>query len=412
MTLIDRCSSLFLRKPSLKVSALLALPLMIAGMGAGIAAVGKEPGVSPTEILIGSCSVQSGPAADLGVQQLIGAQTYINYINSKGGVNGRKIVIKKYDDGYEPDKAGVAFKKMLADGCFAGAFFVGTPTAAKYVPLAEEHKVPIVGFFSGAELLHSPFHRDIVSIRASYFDETASQIDRMWKDLGPQKVAVIYQDDAFGKAVLQGVERALAKHDSKPVATGTFVRNTTDVSSAIAAVKPSKPDVVFVVGTYAPVSEVLRESHQSGFKPIFTTVSFVGTESLIKTAGRDAEGMVISQVVPPLSRDDLTTVQLFKKLMAKYNPGTNPNFTSFEGFVDAMVLVDGLEAAGKDLTRERLISALESMKDRDLGLGSNLKLSYGPTRHKGFDSVYTTVVRQGKPIAFFNWKLIKARLQG
>jgi branched-chain amino acid transport system substrate-binding protein len=409
MIFIQQFSSIVEKTRARSLASMLVLSFLVTGITGGSAALGKESGVKANEILIGSCCVLSGPASELGNNQLAGAQAYISYINAQGGVHGRKITIKKYDDGYEPDKATGAWKKMVGDDCFAGAFFVGTPTAATYVPLAEQHKIPIVGLFTGAQILHDPFRPHVISVRASYFDETANQIDRMWKDLGPQKIGVIYQDDAFGKAVLAGVERALIKHNSKPAATGSFARNTLDVDKAIATVKAAKPDVVFVVGPYSPVAQVLKESHAGGWKPIFTTVSFVGTEALIKTAGADAEGVVISQVVPPLSRVDLPTVLLFQKLMHQYSPGVKPNLTSFEGFVDAMVLVNGLEGAGKEPTRDKFVSSLESLKDKDMGLGENLKLTYGPTRHKGFDSVYTTVVRDQQPIAFFNWKLVKAR---
>ncbi len=346
---------------------------------------------------------------ELGTQQLQGAQAYISHINDTGGIDGRKIVIKKYDDGYEPDKAIRAFTSMLADNCFAAAFFVGTPTAAKYVVMAEDHKVPIIGLFTGAQLLHDPFRPHIMSVRASYFDETRGLMQHVWKDLGPQKVGVIYQNDAFGSAVLTGVQRALDALQSKPVATGSFARNTLDVDKAIGEVKQAKPDLVVLVGPYAPVAEILKRSHALGWHPMFCTVSFVGTEALIKAAGKDAEGMVISQVVPPLSRDDLPAVMQFKKLLKQYYPSATPTFCSFEGFVDAMVLVDGLKQAGPNPTREKLISALESFHDKDLGLGPALKLSYGPNRHKGFDQVYTTVIRSGQPIAFINWKLVKPK---
>lgn len=365
------------------------------------------PGITDKQILIGSCCVLSGPASELGNQQLMGAQAYISHINDGGGVYGRKIIIRKYDDGYEPDRAIKAFDNMLADNCFAAAFFVGTPTAAKYVPMAEEHKVPIIGLFTGAQILHEPFRPHVISVRASYFDETRGMIERIWRDLGPQRIGVIYQNDAFGSAVLTGVKRALTAQQASPVATGSFPRNTLDVERAISVVRAANPDVVVLVGPYAPVAEILKRSHAQGWHPIFTTVSFVGTEALIKAAGKDADGMVISQVVPPLSRDDLPTVAEFKKIFHQYYPQSKPTFCSLEGFVDAIVLVDGLREAGKDLTREKLISALESFHDKDMGLGPALRLTYGPGRHKGFDQVYTTVVRNGQPIAFLNWKLVK-----
>jgi len=368
-----------------------------------------EPGVTDSEIDIGSCCALTGPAAKLGLDQLAGANAYISDVNAHGGVNGRKIVVKKYDDGYEPGKAVAAFNKLMADKCFAGAFFVGTPTAKVYVPLAEKNKVPIVGLFTGAPLLYEPFRKYVVSVRASYADEMREQVDRMWKDLGPQKVGIIYQNDPFGQAVLDGLNKALTAHNAQPVAKGTFERNTVDVNGAINQVKAANPDVVVLVGPYAPEAEIVKRAHAMGWKPLFTTVSFVGTEEFIQAAGKDAEEVVVTQVVAPYNRDDLKTVSQYKKLLAQYSPASKPNFCSFEGFVDAMVLVEGLKAAGKDLTREKLISALESFHGKDLGLGPNLKLTYGPQRHKGLDSVYTTVVRDGQPVAFFNWKQVRSK---
>lgn len=365
-------------------------------------------GVTADQIVIGSCSALSGPAAQLGIQQLNGAKCYLNYVNEQGGINGRKLKLLTYDDGYEPEKAIAAFKNLLQDNCFAAAFFVGTPTAAKYVPMAETHGVPIVGLFTGAQLLQEPFRPHVMSVRASYFDETRDQIDTLFRDLGGKRVAVIYQDDAFGAAVLTGVKRALAKYAAQPVGLGSFQRNTVNVDDAIKDVKETHPDVVVMVGAYGALAEVVKRSHAQGFNPIFTTVSFVGTEAFIKAAGKDANGTVISQVMPPYTAEDKPTVVLYKKLLAKYFPKESPSFSSLEGFVDAMVLCEGIKAAGRDLTRSKMINALEGMHNRDVGLG-NLKLTYGPNRHKAFNTVYLTEVRNGQPVAFTNWKELKRK---
>jgi ABC-type branched-subunit amino acid transport system substrate-binding protein len=373
------------------------------------AANAAEPGVTNDEILIGSCCALSGPASGLGNQQLTGASAYISYINENGGVNGRKIKIQRYDDGYDPAKAPTAFQKLVQDKCFAGTGFVGTPPAKVYVPLAEKNEVPIVGFFTGAAILQEPFHKQIFSVRASYLDEMRAQVDHMWKDLGPQKVAIIYQNDPFGNPGLAALKPALTKYGAAPVAYGSFERNTTDVTDAINKVKAANPDVVVMVGPYAPLAEVVKRSHAMGWRPLFTTTAFVGTEEFIQAAGKDAEGTVITQVVSPYNRDDLATVTLYKRLLHTYFPEQKPTFCSFEGFVDAMVLVEGLKRAGKDLTRAKLISALESIHDKDMGLGPILKLTYDSHRHKGFDSVYTTVVRDGEPVAFISWKQLKQK---
>jgi len=221
-----------------------------------------------------------------------------------------------------------------------------------------------------------------------------------------RKIAVIYQDDAFGKTVLDGVKLALHRHNSTPVALGTFARNTVDIDEGLKTVMAARPQAVVVVGPYSPVAAVVKTAHASGWRPQFLTVSFVGTEEFIKEAGPDAEGTIITQVVPPYERADYPTVGLYRQCLAKYYPDARPNFVSLEGFVDAMVLVEGLKRAGKDLTREKLISAIESIHSLNIGMGSKLLLDYGPSDHKGFDNVYTTVVKSGQPILLTDWSAV------
>ena len=364
----------------------------------------KAPGISNNQILIGSCSALDGPARFLGLQTIVGATSYLNHINSQGGVFGRKIQLLAFDDGYEPANAENCFKRLQKEGIFSAGFFVGTPTAAKYVPLAEANKIPVVGLFTGAEMLYTPLKHYVMNVRASYYDETREQVENLWNVLGIHKIGVIYQDDAFGQAVLSGLELALKKHGSAPVGMGTFPRNTLDVEKGLNAVRPMNPGAVLIVGPYAPVAEIIKKAHAIGWHPIFLTVSFVGTEKLIAEAGKDAEGTVITQVVPPYTRSDFPAVALYRESLRTYYPNEQPNFVSLEGFVDAMVLVEGLKRAGKDLTREKLINALESIQSKDVGLGPKLTLKYSPVRHKGFDQIYTTVVRDGKPVILDDWK--------
>ena len=364
----------------------------------------KAPGVTNIQILIGSCSALDGPAGFLGRQTIVGATTYLNSINAEGGVYGRKIQLLAFDDGYEPEKAESCFKRLLKEGIFSAGFFVGTPTAAKYVPMAEASGVPVVGLFTGAELLYTPLKRHVLNVRASYYDETREQVENLWNVLGIRRIGVIYQDDAFGQAVLSGLEIALKKHNAAPTGLGTFPRNTLDVDRGIAAVRAQNPRAVLLVGPYAPVAEIIKKAHANGWYPLFFTVSFVGTEKLITEAGKDAEGVIITQVVPPYSRTDFPAVAQYRNALKTFYPAEQPNFVSLEGYVDAMVLVEGLRRAGKDLTREKLITALESIQNKDLGLGPRLILKYSATRHKGFDQIYTTVVRNGRPEIVEDWK--------
>ncbi len=386
---------------ALGICAVMACALVVGVLGTP---TWGEPGVTGAEILIGSCSALEGASSFLGTQTVLGAKAYLSYANEQAG---RKIKLVSYDDGYEPAKAVECWNRLVEQQVFAAAFFVGTPTAVEYVPRADKAKIPILGLFTGAQVLHDPFRRYIINVRASYYDETREQVDNLWNTLGMRKIAVIYQDDAFGKTVLTGVKLALAKYNAAPVALGSFVRASLNVGRAIQEVRAANPEAVVMVGPYAPIAEIVKLGRASGWNPLYLTVSFVGTEAFIKAAGPVAEGTVITQVVPPYNRFDLPTVALYLKILKKYAPDAKPNFVSLEGFVDAMVLVEGIKRAGGDLTREKFIDAIETIKDLDMGLGPRLKLTYGPANHDGFKTVYPTVVRGGEALVFTNWKDLK-----
>lgn len=382
-----------------------ALVLMFTVVIAISAAAAETPGVTENSILIGSCSALDGPAHVLGRQTVLGASAYLHMVNDEGGVFGRKVQLQAFDDSYDPEKAPACFKRMMKEGVFALGFFVGTPTAKVYVPLAQEEKIPVVGLFTGAQMLYEPLKHEVINVRASYYDETREQVDKLW-ELNIRKIGVIYQDDPFGKAVLEGVKLALQKHGSAPVALGTFTRNTLDIDAGMRQVMAAHPQAVVMVGPYAPAAAIVKQAHAAGWKPQFLTVSFVGTEEFIKEAGGDAEGTIITQVMPPYDRTDYPTVAQYRQCLAKYSPGEPPTFVSLEGFVDAMVVVEGLKRAGKDLTREKFIAAIESIHALNAGLGPRLILNYSTTDHKGFDSVYPTIVKNGQPVLLMDWSSI------
>ncbi len=376
-------------------------PLLLVGCLVSHA-VAQAPGVSESEIKIGSCSALDGPARQLGLQTVLGATAYFDYINDHGGINGRKLELSSFDDGYDPEKTSACFASLKRDDVFAAGFFVGTPTAIKYVPMAQAAHMPLVGLFTGAQFLYEPVKHEIFNLRASYEDETREQVDSLWK-LGVRRIGVIYQDDGFGKAILDGVKLALAKHNAEPAATGSFTRNTLDVGQGIKSVRASKPEAVILASPYSPAAEIVRQAHGQGWRPLFLSVSFIGTEAFITAAGKDAEGVVITQVVPTYDRTDLPTVRLYRDCLARYMSATEPSFVSLEAFVNAMVIGEGLKRAGNNLTREKFIEAIESMNGVDIGLGPRARLQFSQHRHEGLARVYPTVVRGGKPQVFDNW---------
>jgi ABC-type branched-subunit amino acid transport system substrate-binding protein len=366
----------------------------------------ETTGVTEHQVLIGSCAVLEGPAMFLGRQTIVGATAYLDQVNGAGGVHGRKIQLLAFDDGYEPAKAEQCFSRLVKERVFAAGFFVGTPTAAKYVPRAEDERIPLVGIFSGAQLIYVPLKHYVFNVRASYFDETHEQVDNLWNVMGIHKIGVLYQQDLFGSAVLDGLKAALRKYHAEPIGTGTFTRNTVDVDKGIATVRAASPEAVLLVGPYAPVAEVVKRAHAQGWYPQFLTVSFVGTEKFIAEAGKDAEGTIITQVVPPYTRTELPSIAAYRKAMTTYYPNEPLSYVSLEGYLDAMVLVEGLKRAGQDLTRPKLVDAMESIYDKDVGMGPKLLVRYSSSRHKGFDQIFTTVVHNQKAEPVDDWKTL------
>src|SRR6201996_1657432 len=263
------------------------------------AAAFAEDGVSQKAIDFGQVAAFTGPAQDLGLGMRQGILAAFDEANRNGGIAGRTLELKSRDDGYEPEKTVVATKQILDDDkVFAMIGAVGTPTSKAGQPLATEEKVPFIAPFTGAEFLRNPFNRYVVNVRASYFEETEAWVEHLTKDLGVTRIAILYQDDAFGLAGLEGVQRALAKRKMSLVASGSFMRNTTAVKSALLDIMKGNPEAVVTVGPYKPVAEFIKLAHQVKINPIFVAISFVGSDSLAQELGHDGAGVIVSQVVP------------------------------------------------------------------------------------------------------------------
>jgi len=198
------------------------------------------PGVSDSEIVIGSTAALSGHASFLGTQTVHGSLAYIEEVNANGGVHGRQIRLISYDDQYDPPKTVANTQKLISeDGVFALFDYVGTPTSVKIIDFVHQAEVPILGFFTGAEALRTPFRPYIFNVRDSYYNEAEGVTAYFVDKLGLKKIAVMYQEDAFGTAVLSGVQLAMERRNMELVATDTFVRGTMDVEKAMETIKKS-----------------------------------------------------------------------------------------------------------------------------------------------------------------------------
>ena len=348
---------------------------------------------SEGKIVLGQSAPFTGPAAQLGIQFYEGAKLYFDGINAKGGILGKSIELRKMDDGYEPDRTASNTKQLIAEGVFALFGYIGTPTSMAALPLATEAKVPFFAPFTGAQALREPFNRYAVHVRASYFDETAA-IVKQNTSLGIKKIAVFYQNDAYGKTGLDGVERALKKHSLVPAGLGTVERNSVDVKKAVADITAQKPESIVMISAYKSCAAFIREARKAGFGGTFYNVSFVGTQALSNELGKEAHGVVISQVMPfPFAASSplVTGYQNAVKAVAATNKELSVNYSSMEGYVAANVFAEALRRAGKNPSRETLISVIEGMQNVQLG---GFTVDFGPKKHTGSNYVDLTILTE------------------
>ena len=361
-----------------------------ATMGAwSSSAQAQSAGVSDTRILLGQSAPFSGAAEQLGLQFHLGAQLYFEALNAKGGVNGRRIEIKRLDDGYEPERCVANTRQLISDDVFALFGYIGTPTSLAALPLATAAKVPFFAPFTGAEALREPFNRYAIHVRASYFDETAA-IVRQITSVGIKRISVFYQNDAYGKTGLEGVSRALKALNMEAASTGTVERNSTDVTAAVESIMAQRPESIVQISAYKSCAAFIREARKRGFGGNFYNVSFVGTQALLDELGSDARGVAISQVMPfPYTPTTLISGEYLAAVRAKQ--GRAANYSGIEGFVAAKVFTEAVKRAGRNLTRDNFIAAIQGMKNVDLG---GFPVDFSPSKHTGSKFVELTLLTE------------------
>ncbi len=380
-----------------KVGILLCLVLLL---GAPLLAKGE---IAKDTILIGSSAALGGPNAFLGTEFHKGAQLYFEEVNRKGGVYGRTIESIVLDDGYEPERTIINTRKLINEEKVDYLFgYIGTPTTVSILDMIENEKIPLFAAFTGAEQLRKPVKRYMINVRPSYYQETAGLVDHLLNDLGVEKIACFYQDDSYGRAGYTGVKLALEKHGLTLSGEGTYERNTVAITKGLEQITKSSPDAVIVVGQYTASAAFIEAAKKTEIRNIyFLNISFVASDKLNALLGEDAEGAICSQVVPDLANEQNP---LTKEFVAKYQETyeqDTPNREAFEGYISAIVFVEGLRRAGEDLTREGFINAIEKIKDLDIGVGD--KISYGQFDHQGLDKVYYSIVRNSEEVALTDW---------
>jgi branched-chain amino acid transport system substrate-binding protein len=361
-------------------------------------------GVTDKEVRLGISAPFTGSAKELGNQMKIGLETAFNLVNDAGGVHGRQLRLVTGDDGYEPARAAETMKELYEkQQVFGFVGNVGTPTAVVALPYALERKALFFGAFTGAGLLRrDPPDRYVFNYRASYAEETDAVVRYLVKMRGvrPEQIAVFAQQDAYGDSGFAGVAkamRALRGGNEGAILRLDYKRNTVDVDDAVARLRAHKVPIkaVVMVGTYRACAKFVEKTRDIYPAMIYTNVSFVGStalaDELMLLGPRYANGVIVTQVVPAVD-SYASAILKYKTALAKYFPGGLPDYVSLEGYVAGSLLLEGLKRAGRQLDTEKLVEALETVRDFDMGLGAPITL--GPTEHQGSHKVWGTQLNE------------------
>ncbi|MFK7858946.1 MAG: ABC transporter substrate-binding protein [Granulosicoccus sp.] len=366
--------------------------VMMALSAMSTPAMSASDGVFDDKIVVGQSAAFSGPADALGLGMRVGLEAAFAEANNAGGIHGRKVELVSYDDGYEPEKAITNTKKLIEnDKVFALIGAVGTPTSKASQPIAKTANVPFIGPFTGAGFLRDPDNKHVVNVRGTYDQETEDWIKHLTEDLDAKKIAILYQDDSFGRVGLAGVQKALDKRGMTLAAEGTFKRNSVAVKSALLKIRKAKPDAVVMVGSYKPIAAFVKLARKVRMKSQFVTISFVGSKALAQELGEIGEGVVVTQVVPFYKDESLPVIDSYLKALANIDKSDDAGFVSLEGYIVGRVFVDSLKTLGKDVSREAFIKAFQDSLVLDMG---GVKLSYGPGDNQGMDRTYLSVLQK------------------
>ncbi|UPK03515.1 ABC transporter substrate-binding protein [Bradyrhizobium sp. 170] len=358
-------------------------------------------GISDNEIRFGITAAFTGPVRERGRQMKLGIETAFNQVNDAGGVGGRKLRIIAADDGNEPARTLQAVRQLYEkDQIFGLVGSIGTATAAVAVPYALERRMLFFGAYTGGNVVRrDPPDRYVFNYRPSYAEEADAAVRYLVKmrRIPVRQIAVFAQQDDLGDAGFAGVAkayRALGINDSA-ILRLNYPRNTIEVDEAVNTLRLQKVPVraIIMSASYRAAAKFIEKTRNLYPEMIFTSISGVGGSSLadeLKLLGpRYTTGVLVTQVVPAVSGHSSAVLE-YKNALAKYFPGEAPDYASLEGFVAANILIDGLKRAGAQLDTEKLVDALESTRNLDLGLG--VPLSFARSDHQASHKIWGTAL--------------------
>lgn len=344
---------------------------------AATAAPATAPGdtVTGDTIVIGQTAAQSGPQAPIGTAKW-GLQAFIAATNAKGGVNGKKLKLISYDDSYQPSQTTALTKKLVYDdGAFAIVGSIGSPTVAAVYKTLDEAKVPLLSMGSGSPIFYQPGLKYVFPSWPIYTTDGKTMGAFVKKHFPGQSTAVIYQNDSFGKPILEGIKSILGKVDEEV----PYVPSQVDFSSVVIKLKSQGIKVVMLATIATPGAQILNQMASLKYKPTrIITASGCGYDGIFKTV-KSLNGTYCTAFLPPAGSDNPQWTEL-ASAMAKYTPGHAPNVYAAWGWLAGQVTYAGLSKIKGPITRAAFVEALETLRDYDTIGG---KISYSPTNHDG-----------------------------
>jgi branched-chain amino acid transport system substrate-binding protein len=370
-----------------------ALTISLACVSAKGQFLTRDHSVDQNEIRIGMVNAQTGISNHIGLEFKAGYLAYFLRVNREGGIFGRQIRSVDFDDHYEPLETIFYTERLInTNRVFALVGYVGTANSMTALSMINEAGLIFLGPMTGAESLRHPVLPLVFNVRASYAEEIESLVAYLVNDLGFKKIAVVRQNDSFGDDGLKGLTLSLQSRHLEPVTDCKFVRNSVDMQPALDQIVSTGPDAVIIMGTLRPIVSLLERAKSTELRHTrFCILSTVSADTLIKAAGPTSEGMILSQVVP--SPED-TSIPLVRSFQADMRASGANNFShvGLEGYVGAMLLVDGIRRAGPDLTEQRCVDALNHT-DLDL---KPLRIVWNNNEHSGSHAVFLTQIKNGK----------------
>jgi len=360
-----------------------------------------ERGVTDTEIRIGQWGPQTGPAALWGAVAR-GSGCYFDMINAEGGIHGRKITYFLRDDGYMPPRTKAIAKELIENKkIFAFASGVGSATGMAVKKYLHKNRVPWVGPAAGSTHWAYPPSKYLFGVYPLYIDEGAILVNYGVKKLGKKRVAVFYQNDDYGKEGLLGAEMALEKLGMKLVASVSVEPLDTDLSSHCNKLKASNADCVLMFPNPKHGAIIIMTAAKMGFKPQWMATSTLSDTPIMYRISKGLFKDVIFVSFGELPDSPHPLMKKYKEAHAKFAPKDRWGIFFYAGILFVEPMVEGMKRAGRDLTPDSLVKAMETLKDFQ-GIGP--KISFSPNQRQGTRASFIGKCAEGgKAVRISDW---------